>query len=100
MRRYLRDIRQSPQYAPREARPSKLDAFKPYLRERIEAAKPDWILATVLFREIQLQGYKRKEGIVKAYIRPFKPAIYDPVVRFETPPGQQMQVDFSTIKRG
>jgi transposase len=100
VRRYLRDIRQSPQYAPREARPSKLDAFKPYLRERIEAAKPDWKPATVLFREIQLQGYKGKEGIVKAYIRTFKPAIHDPIVRFETPPGQQMQVDFTTIKRG
>ena len=100
VRRYLRDITQSLQYAPREARPSKLDAFKPYLRERIEAAKPDWIPATVLFREIQLQGYKGKEGILKAYIRPFKPAIHDPVVRFETPPGHQMQVDFTTIKRG
>lgn len=100
VRRYLRDIAKSPQYGPRAARPSKLDAFKPYLRERIEAAKPQWIPATVLFREIQTQGYEGKEGIVKTYIRAFKPATSEPVIRFETAPGQQMQVDFTTIKRG
>jgi transposase len=74
--------------------------FKPYLRERIEAAKPYWIPATVLFRELQTQGYEGKEGIIKNYIRPFKITTPDPVVRFETAPGQQLQVDFTTIKRG
>ena len=71
------------------------------MRQRIEAAKPHWIPATVLFREIQTQGYQGKEGILKNYIRQFKPKTADePVVRFETPPGQQMQVDFTTIQRG
>ena len=100
VRRYLRDLAQSPSYGPREERESKLDVFKPYLRDRIEAAKPYWIPATVLCREIQTQGYKGKEGIVKNYIRQFKPTVKDPVVRFETPPGQQLQADFTTIKRG
>lgn len=90
----------TPSYSRREARPSKLEPFKTYLRERIDAAKPDWIPATVLFREIQAQGYPGKEGIVKNYLRPFKVPVAEPVVRFETPPGQQMQVDFTTIRRG
>jgi transposase len=77
-----------------------LDAFKPYLRERIEAAKPYWIPAVVLCRELQTRGYEGQEGIVKNYVRQFKPITKEPVVRFETAPGQQMQVDFTTIKRG
>ena len=100
VRRYLRDIAQSPDYGPRAARPSKLDPFKPYLRERIEAAKPYWIPAVVLCRELQTRGYDGQEGIVKNYVRQFKPITKEPVVRFETAPGQQMQVDFTAIKRG
>lgn len=100
VRSYLRDFAKSPDYGPRSARPSKLDAFKPYLRERIEAAKPYWIPAVVLCRELQTQGYEGQEGLVKNYIRQFKSITQEPVVRFETAPGQQMQVDFTTIKRG
>ena len=100
VRSYLRDIARTPNYGPRPERPSKLDPFKPYLRERIEAAKPYWIPGAVLFREIETQGYDGKEGIVKIYIRQFKPKTAEEVVRFETAPGQQMQVDFTTIKRG
>lgn len=100
VRSYLRDLAKSPNYGPRAVRPSKLDVFKPYLRERIEAAKPHWIPATVLFRELQTQGYEGQEGLVKIYVRQFKPVTREPVVRFETAPGQQLQVDFTTIKRG
>lgn len=99
-RRYLRNVARTPSYKQRETGVSKLDAFKPYLRERIAAAKPDWIPATVLFREIQVQGYQGKDGILKRYIRQFKPKIDDPVVRFETQPGLQLQVDFTVIRRG
>jgi transposase len=53
-----------------------------------------------LFREIETQGYDGKEGIVKIYIRQFKPQTEEEIVRFETAPGKQMQVDFTTIKRG
>lgn len=100
VRSYLRDQARTPSYGPRADRPSKLDPFKPYLRERIEAAKPYWIPATVLFREIKAQGFTGQEGIVKNYIRQFKPTSQEDVVRFETLPGQQMQVDFTTIRRG
>ena len=101
VRHYLRHVAKTPQYKPRQARPSKLEPFQVYLRQRIEAAKPYWIPVTVLFREIQAQGYQGKEGILKNYIRQFKPKTADePVVRFETPPSQQMQVDFTTISRG
>ena len=100
VRRYLRDKSKTPGYGPRPVRASLLDPFKPYIQKRIEAAKPRWIPATVLFREIQAQGYQGKEGILRKYIRPFKQQAAEPVVRFETEPGQQLQVDFTTIRRG
>jgi len=100
VRRYLKDIHRVPTYTPRPKSISKLDPFKLYLKERIDAATPYWIPASVLFREIQLMGYDGQVGILKNYIRPFKSVINDPVVRFETKPGQQMQVDFTTIRRG
>lgn len=100
VRRYLRDTTLTPSYKKREARVSKLEPYKKYLQERIEAAKPNWIPATVLFHEIQSQGYQGQEGLVKLYIRPFKSQTTEPVIRFETPPGEQMQVDFTTIQRG
>lgn len=100
VRKYLRDIARTPAYSERAERGSKLDPFKTYLMERIAAAKPDWIPATVLFRELQALGYTGKEGILKNYIRPFKPQQHEPVKRFETAPGQQLQIDFTTIRRG
>jgi transposase len=101
VRRYLRGSIAVPNDQKAKQQDSKLDLFKPYLHQRIAAAKPHWIPATVLFREIKAQGYQGKEGIVRVYIRQFKPTIQDdPVVRFETPPGEQMQVDFTTITRG
>ncbi len=51
VRKYLRGAAKA-KYGPREARPCKLDPFKPYLLERIEQARPHWIPATVLMREI------------------------------------------------
>lgn len=100
VRRYLRDIAKTPVYSERADRPSKLDPYKPYLMERIAAARPDWIPATVLLREIQEQGFIGKVGILKNYLRPFKTPHHEPVVRFETAPGQQLQIDFTTIRRG
>lgn len=99
VRKYLRSGVKA-QYGPREARPCKLDPFKSYLLERIDQARPDWIPATVLMREIQAAGYAGGISQLKAYIRPFKAVRIDPVVRFETEPGLQMQADFTTIRRG
>lgn len=53
----------------------------------------------MLFREIAAKGYEGKEGILKMYLRQFKQPVPEPVIRFETPPGKQMQVDFTTIRR-
>ncbi|EPM7283806.1 IS21 family transposase [Pseudomonas aeruginosa] len=101
VRKYLReDEWASPTYRSRTPRPCKLDPFKPYLQERIAAADPHWIPATVLQREIVERGYTGGISQLKAFLAPFKLREPEPVVRFETPAGKQMQADFTTIRRG
>lgn len=99
VRRHLR-LKAASTYSPRAPRPCKLDPFKCYLQERLEAARPHWIPAVVLMREIQARGYAGGISQLKAYLAPFKRPREEPLVRFETPPGKQLQVDFTTIRRG
>ena len=98
VRKYLRAA-QVPNGASRSAKPTKLDDYRAYLSSRVDAAKPDWIPATVLFNEIVALGYSGCLTSVRDYLRSLKPrAKEDPVVRFETEPGQQMQVDWGSFK--
>jgi transposase len=99
VRKYLRRGGKAT-YGPREPRNCKLDPYRSFLLERIEQARPDWIPATVLMREIDAMGYAGGISQLKAYLQAFKIARADSVVRFETAPGQQMQADFTTIRRG
>jgi len=85
----------------REARPSKLDPYKQYIDERVKAAAPDWIPATVLLREVKALGYPGGYTILKDRLATLRPvAKPEPLIRFETEPGRQMQCDFATIRRG
>ena len=99
VRRYLRE-QLPPTYGPRAARVCKLDDYKEYLLLRIEQARPRWIPAPVLLREIQQRGYAGGLSQLKAWIAPYKKTESEPIVRFETPPGKQMQADFTTVRRG
>lgn len=99
VRRYLRR-NGMPRYE-REARPGKLDPFRHYIDERVKAATPDWIPAIVLLREIRALGYAGGYSILKDYLATLRPvAKPEPMIRFETDPGRQMQADFATIRRG
>ena len=98
VRRYLRS-ETVPQAQPRSAKPTKLDKYRAYLTARVEAARPDWIPATVLFDEIAALGYEGCVRTVSGYLATLKPkAKDDPLVRFETPPGRQMQVDWGAFR--
>ena len=100
VRKYLRED-SKPEFK-NTKRPSKLDMYKTYLQERIDAAAPDKIPATVLYREIKEQGYIGKKRILQSYLKKvYKENI--PVqteIRFETEPGKQMQVDWCTLRSG
>ena len=61
-----------PQRKARQPVAGKLAPFKTYLQGRVEAAKPDWIPATVLKREIEERGYtgglRRVQEIGRAHV--------------------------------
>lgn len=99
VRRYLRD-EAARRYGPREPRACKLDEYKGYLCERVEQARPRWIPATVLLREICQRGYAGGISQLKAWLAPLKKSEPEPLVRFETAPGKQMQADFTYVRRG
>ena len=77
-------------------RPSLLDGYR---------AEVDRLLGegvwngVVIFRELQVQGYRGRLSILRDYIRP-KRALRPgrATVRFETAPGQQLQSDWGEIE--
>ena len=78
--------------APRAERASPIDPFADYLRARL--AQFD-LSAVRLFEEIRERGYRGGYTIVKDFVRPLKrDRAVAAVVRSETPPGVQAQVDF------
>lgn len=99
VRRYLREA-QATRYGPRAPRPCKIDPFKDYLGKRVEQARPRWIPATVLLREIQERGYDGGLTQLKQWLAGLRKVEPEPVVRFETEPGKQMQADFTVVRRG
>ena len=81
-----------PRYSARPPKPSKLDPFKPYLDQRLERGVFN---CEVLYRELCERGYDGKQTILRDYVRPHRQAAcHRASVRFETPPGQQGQVDW------
>ena len=91
----------TPKYERKFQRPTKLAAYEVYLRARQESAKPLWIPATVLLREIKERGYLGGQTQLRAFLRTLKPTqAIDPVVRFETAPGEQLQVDWVEFRKG
>ncbi len=90
-----------PRYKPRDPRPTKLDPFHDYIRERMHAAAPDHIAGQALLRELRSLGYQGELRSLQAFMKLVAaPVVADPVVRFETAPGQQMQCDFVVFRRG
>ena len=101
IRRYLRAGEAATRRKRAPKRAEKLDPFKAYIVERVAAAAPDRIPAAVLFREIKGRGYEGGETRLKQFVRELLPApAPEPIVRFETEPGRQMQADWASVGRG
>jgi transposase len=77
---------------PRPKRVSKLDAFKAYVRSRLELFD---LPATVLLLELREQGYAGELTLLRDYARTIKKELVRRVTeRFETLPGHQAQIDW------
>jgi hypothetical protein len=78
-------------------RDSKLDARDPQLRKLLQRY-PN-ITATRMFEELAKLGYKGRYSLVRGRVRELRSRSIKPLkVRFETGPGEQAQMDWSTCE--
>ncbi|MDH7974965.1 IS21 family transposase [Sphingomonas sp. AR_OL41] len=98
VRKYIARGLEVPTYGPRQPRDRVLDPWLDYLRARVDAYPG--LSAQRLLREISERGYTGGYSTVRDAVRAMRPAgggrPY--AVRFETPPGQQAQVDFAQFR--
>ena len=71
IRKYMKGAGMVPEYGPRAAQPGKLDAFKPYLEERLHAGV--WN-ARVLLRELRERNFTGSYTILTDWLRPQRSA--------------------------
>lgn len=84
-------------YRPRPPVARKIDRYREMIQARL--AEYPRLSATRLFEEVRAAGYPGGYSQVKEYVREVRPGPpADPVVRFETPPGLQAQVDFAEFR--
>ena len=84
---------------PRKGRPrtTKLDKFKDIITDRL-TTYPE-LSAVRLFAEVKAAGYTGGITQLRDYVAVVRPRPEpEPVVRFETPPGRQAQVDFAEFR--
>ncbi|MFT8247375.1 IS21 family transposase [Roseomonas sp. BN140053] len=97
VRKYVERGLEPPVYGPRQPRGTLLDPFSRYLRERI-AAFPD-LTGRRLHRELRDLGYEGGYTRLTDFLRDVRPPAASGFEhRFETPPGQQGQVDFAQFR--
>lgn len=95
VRKYLLRPEAKPEYCQRPKPEGKLDRFRPYLEERLTAGV--WN-ACVLLRELRGRGYTGGYTVLTDWLRPKRKMAHVVAVRrFETPPGQQAQVDWGHL---
>jgi transposase len=94
VRKYIERGLEPPRYGLRQPRARRLEPFELYLRKQV-ATYPG-LTGSRLLREIRERGYTA----VTDFLREVRPAPVPALeVRFETPPGEQAQVDFAPSLR-
>lgn len=78
-------------------RPTKLDRYHALIRQRLETY-PE-LTAVRLFEEARADGYAGSLTQLKVFVRRVRPVPPpEAIMRFETQPGQQAQVDFAEVR--
>src|SRR5579859_5444040 len=92
-----RDLSEPPPPRRRAVHATKLDAYKGIIDTRL-ATFPE-LSAVRLFEECRAAGYTGGLTQLKVYMRTVRPRpVEEPVIRFETAPGVQAQVDFADVR--
>lgn len=93
----LADTGTVPRYTPRPPVTTKLEPYQALIETRL-ATYPA-LSAVRLLEEVRAAGYTGGYTQLRAFVRHVRPRRPDePVVRFETPPGKQAQVDFGKFR--
>lgn len=93
VRRALRNRSEDAQPAGHSPRPSLLDPYKDYIKAQLEVAD---FTAQRLLQDIRAQGYQGGYNLVKRFVAPLREEKRRrAVLRFETLPGLQAQVDWA-----
>lgn len=95
VRKYLRG---TPEAAPRPRRQSKLDPFKVQIRQWI--VEDGLLNCQTMLERLHAQGYTGSISILKDFVHLLRPArpTRQAVRRYETKPGEQMQVDWGEFR--
>jgi transposase len=97
VRKYIERGLEMPAYGPRKPRPTRIDPYTEYLRERVRAFPG--LTGRRLHRELKELGYAGGYTAVTDVLREVRPAAERSFeVRFETAPGEQGQVDFAQFQ--
>src|SRR3972149_6408001 len=107
-RKTIRKVRDAPGHpGPQERRKrgSKLDPYEPFLRQRAgparepllsQRATAGFLSAVKLLEEVRRRGYPGVITLIREFLHPLRPAVPMVTERFETQPGQQAPVDWSS----
>lgn len=101
VKKHLEQHDDSPAYKTRPKTVTKLAPYKDYIQTRMASAAPVHLSAVVFMREIKALGYDGGLTRLRQHLfelRGTKTA--EPVIRFETDPGKQMQVDWGQMRGG
>jgi len=80
---------------------SHLDKYKEYIISRVNQALPNKIPSSVIYEEIKEYGYEGKIRVLQYYLASLNPKHKkQEIIRFETDPGFQGQVDWTIIRSG
>jgi len=92
VKKYLEDPEKT--FCSSSPRPSKLDPFKDIIAKYLD--DDPQVKATVIFQHLQQQGFDGEITILRNYLRKVrgKTRRREPFIRFESKPGEQMQIDW------
>lgn len=100
VRKILREGHQSTPAVTSRRRSTLVDPYLDYIHQRL-LQLPD-ISAAVLARELRQLGFEGSDRTLRRHLQKLSPRTQtpEPDNRFETEPGQQMQVDWAVFSRG
>jgi len=87
---------ESAHYRERPAVARKIDPYRAIIEARLQ--EYPLLSAVRIHQEIRAAGYQGGYTQLSEYVRHIRPTQAEPVVRFETPPGHQGQVDFAHFR--